>query len=146
MGIITTLTGIKRYLHECKRYERVHQVIAFSAKIEQNGDLPVVTDDEKEQADQNIQSIKTIHPEEAKESIQPEGVKEQERSTPLQVGFEEKQHDIVDRHPTFLDDMQEYMHWHCRLNHASHIVMIKLANKKMLPQRITKILKKMGKQ
>jgi hypothetical protein len=60
----------------------------------------------------------------------------------------------VDEHPTFLDDVeelalgdvQEYMHWHYRLNHASHIVLIKLANKKILPQRITQILKKMEKQ
>jgi hypothetical protein len=49
----------------------------------------------------------------------------------------------VDEHPTFLDDLQEYMHWHYRLNHASHI---KLTNKKMLFQRITQILKKMEKQ
>ncbi len=106
----------------------------------------MVTDDEAEQADQDIQSIKTIHPEgvketnhpeEVKESIQPEGVKDQERSTPLQIGFEETQHDIVDEHPIFLDDVQEYMHWHYRLNHASHIVMVKLANKKMPPQRMT---------
>jgi hypothetical protein len=64
----------------------------------------------------------------------------------MQIGIEETQHDIVDEHPTFLDDVQEYMHWHYRLNHASHVVMIKLANKKMLPQRITQILKKMDKQ
>jgi hypothetical protein len=49
--IITTPTGIKRYLHECKRYERAHQVIAFPATIEQEEDLPVVTDEEEEQAD-----------------------------------------------------------------------------------------------
>jgi transposase InsO family protein len=155
VGIINTPTGIKRYLHECERYERAHQVIAFPATIEQNEDLPMVTDDEEEQADQDIQSIKTTQPEGVKEtnhpgkvieSIQHEGDKERERSTPLQIGFEETQHDIVDEHPTFLDDVQEYMHWHYRLNHASHVVMIKLANKKMLPQRITQLLKKMDKQ
>jgi hypothetical protein len=67
-------------------------VIAFPATIEQDEDIPEVTDDEEEQADQGIQSIKTIHPEGVKEtnhpeeviySIQPEGVKERERSTPL---------------------------------------------------------------
>ncbi len=52
----------------------------------------------------------------------------------MQIGFDETQNDIVDEHPTFLDDVQEYMHWHYRLNHASYIVMIKLANKKLLPQ------------
>ncbi len=119
MGIINTPTGIKRYLHECKRYEKAHQAIAFPATIEQDEDLPTVTDNEEEQADQDIQSIKTIHnegvketnhPEEVIDSNQPEGVKERERSTPLQIGFDETQHDIVDEHPTFLDDVQEYMH------------------------------------
>jgi hypothetical protein len=105
----------------------------------------VVTDDEEEQADQDIQSIKKNQPEGVKELTQSEGAKENERTTPLQIGFDEAQHDTVDEHPTFLDDVQEYMHWHYRLNHASHIVMIKLANKKMLPQRITQILKKMEK-
>jgi hypothetical protein len=41
-------------------------------------------------------------------TIQPEGVKEKERTTPLQIGFDETQHDILDEHPTFLDDVQEY--------------------------------------
>jgi hypothetical protein len=35
--IITTPQGIKRYLHECKRYERAHQMIAFSATIAISG-------------------------------------------------------------------------------------------------------------
>ncbi len=145
VGIISTTTGIKKYLHGCEKFDGAHQVIAFPATIEQNEDLPVVTDDEEEQADQDIQSIKAIQPEGVKELTQPEGAKESERTTPLQIGFDEAQHDIADEHPTFLDDMQEYMHWHYRLNHASHIVMIKLSNKKMLPQRISQILKKMEK-
>ncbi len=73
-------------------------------------------------------------------------VKKKERTSPLQLGFDETQNDIVDEHPTFLDDVQEYMHWHYRLNHASHTVMIKLENKKKLPQRITQILKKLENQ
>ncbi len=79
-------------------------------------------------------------------SLQHEYEGDRERTTPLQLNFDETQNDIVDEHPTFLDDVQEYMHWHYRLNHASHIVMIKLANKKLPPQRITQILKKMEKQ
>ena len=71
---------------------------------------------------------------------------ERERSTPLQIGFEETQHDIVDEHPTFLDDVQEYMHWHYRLNHPTHTVMTRMTKLKMLPKEITRILKKMDKQ
>jgi hypothetical protein len=33
------------------------------------------------------------------------------------------------------------MHWDYKLNHPTHVVMTKLAKQKMLPQRITKILK-----
>ncbi len=51
VGIISTPTGMKRYLHECEKLDRAHQVIAFPATIEQDEDLPVVTDDEEEQAE-----------------------------------------------------------------------------------------------
>jgi hypothetical protein len=46
VGIISTPTGINEYLHACKKCEEAHQVIAFPATIEQDDDLPVVTDDE----------------------------------------------------------------------------------------------------
>ena len=48
--------------------------------------------------------------------------------------------------PTYSQDLQEYMHWHYRLNHPTHTVMIKMAKQNMLPRRITKILVDMGKQ
>ncbi|MFN9982562.1 MAG: GAG-pre-integrase domain-containing protein, partial [bacterium] len=48
--------------------------------------------------------------------------------------------------PTYSQDSQEYMHWHYRLNHPTHTVMIKMAKQNMLPRRITKILVDMGKQ
>ncbi len=63
----------------------------------------------------------------------------------MQIGFEESQNDIIDEHPTFLDDVQEYMHWHYRLNHATNAEMIKLEKKKIILQRIKQILKKMEK-
>ncbi len=68
--------------------KKTHQFIAFPAKIEQDEDLPVVTDNEEEQADQDMPSIKTIQPDGVKESIQPEEVKEKERTTPLHIGFD----------------------------------------------------------
>jgi deoxyadenosine/deoxycytidine kinase len=42
--------------------------------------------------------------------------------------------------PTYSQDSQEYMHWHYRLNHPTHTVMVKMAKQNMLPRRITKIL------
>jgi hypothetical protein len=71
----------------------VHQIIVFPATIEQDEDLPVVPDDIKEQADQDIQSTK---------SIQHEKVKEKERTNLLQIEFDETQNDIVDEHPALL--------------------------------------------
>ena len=47
--------------------------------------------------------------------------------------------------PTYSQDSQEYMHWHYRLNHPTHTVMIKMAKQNMLPRRITKILVDMSK-
>jgi hypothetical protein len=101
MGIITTPAGIGEYLHECDNYEKAHQVIAFPTTIEKDVDLPVVTDDEEELDDHDKTSIV---PE------QPETKENAERSSPLQIGFDETQNDIIDEHPTFLDDVQEYMH------------------------------------
>jgi hypothetical protein len=138
VGIISTPTGINGYLHKCEEYDKAHQVTAFPATLKHEEDLHVITDDEEETLDQDIQ-----HPE--TEPIQHEGAIEEERTSPLQIGFNDAQHDVEDEHPTFLDDVQEYMHWHYRLNHALHVVMIKLADNKMLPQR-NQILKKMDKQ
>jgi hypothetical protein len=46
-------------------------------------------------------------------------------------------------HPVFNDHVQEYMHWHCHLNHASFPVMHHMAKSKLLPQHISSILHKM---
>ncbi len=97
----------------------------------------MVTDDKEELDDQNTEYTEPMHTK----------IKENdERSSPLQIGFDETQNDNVDEHLTFLYAVQEYIHWHYTLNHATNAVMIKLANRKMLPQRITQILKKMEKQ
>ncbi len=137
VGIISTPAGTKGCLHESEEHDKAHQVIAFLAIIKHDTDLHVITNDEEEIADQDKQHT---------ESIQHERVTDEGRTNPLQISFNDTQHDVMDEHPTFLDDVQEYMHWHYRLNNASHIVMIKLANNKMLPQKITQIQKKMEKQ
>jgi hypothetical protein len=45
--------------------------------------------------------------------------------------------------PTYSQNSHEYIHWHYKLNHPSHIVMTKMAKQNMLPRRITKILANM---
>ncbi len=97
----------------------------------------MVTDDEEELGDHDTTST---------QPIPSEGSDMKERADPVQIGFDEAQKDILDEHPTFLDDVQEYMHLHYRLNYASHVVMMKITNKKMLPKGITQILKKMEKK
>ncbi len=78
MGIISTPTGINGYLHKCEEYDKAHQVTAFPATIEHEEDLHVITDDEEETIDQDIQ-----HPE--TEPIQHEGANDEERTSPLQI-------------------------------------------------------------
>jgi len=127
VGIISSPPGIKRYLHECKSHEKANTVIAFPTIIEYE---PEVDED---------QSVEPEVSEGATDESQ------EKRRRPIQVNFDEQQKDIRDDQPTFLDDVQEYMHWHYKLNHPSHKVMSKIAKKQMLPQRITQILKKMDK-
>ncbi len=55
VGIISTPIGIDGYLHKCEEYDKAHQVTAFPATIEHVDDLHVVTDDEEETIDQDIQ-------------------------------------------------------------------------------------------
>jgi len=79
----------------------------------------------------------------------PNGAVEENRKNrdhPIITAFDQEQHDIANDHPTYMDEHQEYMKWHYKLNHASQRVMTKLAHKGMLPRTITKILKIMDKQ
>ena len=69
----------------------------------------MVTDDEEELDDHDKTFIV---------SEQPKTKENAERSSPLQIGFDETQNDIIDEHPTFLDDVQEYMHWHYKIGRA----------------------------
>jgi hypothetical protein len=85
VGIITTPAGISKYLHECEKYDKAHKVIAFPITIERDVELPVVTDDKEEINDQNTESTEPIHTE--RKEID-------ERSSPLQIGFDETQNDI----------------------------------------------------
>jgi hypothetical protein len=60
---------------------------------------------------------------------------------PLLVTFEDEL-DKLGNHPTFDDNIQGYMHWHYRLNHASFPTVLHMAKLKHLPQGISSILMK----
>jgi hypothetical protein len=65
---------------------------------------------------------------------------------PIIVTFKEpEQKKDIPEQPTYMDERQEYMKWHYKLNHASQETMTKMAQQKILPHFITKILKKMEK-
>jgi len=64
---------------------------------------------------------------EGQESTDDNSSKEQ-RTHPLLATYEDKL-DKLGKHPTFDDSIQEYMHWHYRLNHASFPTMLQMANK-----------------
>jgi hypothetical protein len=66
----------------------------------------------------------------------------EQRTHPLLVTFEEEL-DKLGNYPTFDDSIQEYMHWHYRLNQASFPTMLHMAKQKHLPQGISAILRKM---
>ena len=53
----------------------------------------------------------------------------EQRTHPLLVTFEDELNKLGN-HPTFDDSIQEYMHWHYRLNHASFPTMLHMAKLK----------------
>ena len=72
---------------------------------------------------------------------------QQLKAHPEPLNLEEEIQDIRREkdQPTFMDEQQEYMYWHYKLNHPSQTVMLKLAQQGMLPPPITRILKKLDK-
>jgi hypothetical protein len=59
------------------------------------------------------------------------------REKPVVVTFEEDT-GVREKYPVYASDKQEYMHWHYKLNHPTHTVLIKMALQDMLPRRIKK--------
>jgi len=149
VGVITSPIGIKSYLQACSILDHTHPNIAFPATIDKS-DLHIITDDEEEQES----TLQQDHPTKATKiptssspvvEIQDDSEEEEQedRAHPIQTDFTKQPFDIRDETPIFKDEQQEYMHWHYKLNHASHFVMIKMAHMKMLPRGISQILKRM---
>ena len=67
------------------------------------------------------------------------------RGEPKEIIFEDDSK-VDEEGPVYAVDKQEYMHWYYKLNHPSYIVMSRMAKQHMLPRRITKILRRIGKQ
>ena len=102
--------------------------------------------DSQEQDPQEQQQKEAAHQEEQEDDTPEEEQINLIKHHPVQTTFESQMLDIRNDHPTFEDEVQEYMHWHYKLNHASPTVMQKMAEQKMLPRGITKIIKRFQKQ
>jgi hypothetical protein len=107
--------------------------------------LSEVTDDEasvgtpkisQETLEKEMDGVRPVMPTE-EEQMREEIFKDKE-SEP--ISYVEDETVEEEDFPTYSQDSQEYMHWHYRLNHPTHTVMIKMAKQNMLPRRITKIL------
>ncbi len=68
--------------------------------------MTIMNDDEMQEVTDNEEEL-ADHETSYTQNISSEGVKSKERTSPVQIGFDEAQKDIVDEHQTFLDDVQE---------------------------------------
>jgi transposase InsO family protein len=137
VGVMSTPPGMQSYLHICRK--ATCPLLGFPTTIHQQ--LPTVTDSEEEQPSDKVDTPSPMHPlvdqpTESTKTPSPQGEPGTQR--------EEQRH--TRHNPTTLDEQQEYMRWHYKLNHASQKVMNRMANKGMLPSYINRILKTMDKQ
>jgi hypothetical protein len=146
VGVVRSATGIKQYRTTCQAMDQEYTTLAYPATICMDCQAAEVTDDEA-----SVGTPETMHKEPSKrtrpvspdkEQMREESFKDREQETILQ----DEDTIVEEDFPTYSQDSQEYMHWHFKLNHPSHIIMIKMAKQNMLPRRKTKILANMEKQ
>ena len=128
VGIMRSACGNNFHQSLCNQFEADSPTLAFSSTIDFNTDAATAPDTNiTESMQQNIRSANHC---------------EESTQHPLLITFKDEL-DKLEKHPTFNDNNQEYMHWHYRLNHASFQTMLNMAKSKLLPQEITSILKRM---
>ena len=156
LTVITAPPGITSFLHTCTQTLSKYPLMCFPSTTtscahldsDDDPDQPLTPPDpEPAVLDQPTESTKHKHNEH--NDTRPNETVEEDRKIrnhPIITAFDQEQHDIANDHPTYMDEHQEYMKWHYKLNHTSQKVMTKLAHKGMLPRTITKILRSMDKQ
>jgi len=109
-----------------------------------------ITDDEasvqppketQQSSEKEMDGIRPVTPTQI-DQMREENYKDKELES---ITFDDDEETEEEVFQTYTQDSQEYMHWHYKLNHPSHTVMIKMAKQKMLPRRITNILTTMDK-
>ncbi len=115
---MTSAVGNYNHLSYCSILESEAPAIAFKSTIDFNTQAAVVSESDNE--DQHMQQdTASVTQAESANNISSKG----DRTHPLLVTFEDEP-DKLGNHPTFDDSIQEYMHWHYRLNHASFPTML----------------------
>jgi len=126
VGIMMSAPGNQQYNHLCTQIDDSTTTLAFASTID-------------------FSSENAVAPTSIEESSQPPSTKHEEiKQHPLLINFDDEL-DAADYHPTFNDNIQENMHWHHRLNHATFTTMYNMARLKLLPQQISYFIKTMHK-
>jgi len=146
VGVVRSAPGIKQYLTTCQAIDQEYTTLAYPTTICMDCQTAYITDEES-----SVGTPEKTHqePKEGTRPVTPDVdqmrekiFKDQEQETILH----DEDETVEEDYPTYSQDAQEYMHWHYRLNHHTHTVMINMAKQNMLPRRITKILVDMSKQ
>jgi hypothetical protein len=107
VGIMMSAAGNKQYNQLCNQYDD-SSPLAFACTIDFSSQAATApTMEETNQQDTTM-------------------TKETNKQHPLLIEVNDDI-DAMDHHPTFNDNIQEYMHWHYRLNHASFNTMYNMA-------------------
>jgi hypothetical protein len=146
VGVVRSAPGIKQYLTTCQAIDQEYTTLAYPATTCMDCQTAYITDEESsagtpEKTHQELkEGTRPVTPD--VDQMREEILKDQEQETILH----DEDETVEEDYPTYLQDSQKYIYWLYRLNHPTHIVMIKMAKQNMLPRRITKIIVDMGKQ
>jgi hypothetical protein len=136
-------------LTACQVIDEEYTTMTYPTTINIDCQAAEITDDEasiqppketQQSSEKGMDGIRPVTPTEI-DQMREENYKDKE---PESITFDDEETEEED-FQTYTQDSQEYMHWHYKLNHPSHTVMIKMAKQKMLPRRITNILTTMNK-
>jgi hypothetical protein len=135
MGVVRSSSGITQYLTSCQAIDEEFTTLAYPATICMDCKIAEVTDDEasveapkvsQEKSEKEMDGVRPVMPTEV-EQMREEIFKDKETESILHDDDKTEEEDF----PTFSQDSQEYMHWHYRLNHPTHIVTTKMAKQGM---------------
>ena len=139
VGILTTTPGTQRYNRKCNNTDKLFPILAYPATI----DLDFTDTYDSTSDDLPTKATKHKHKHTQQDNA---SLDRKEHQGPIRVTFNEpEQKENNPEQPTYSDERQEYMKWHYKLNHATQNTMTRMAQQRMLPPFITKILNKLEK-